>query len=83
MMASELDPALVSVGGGGGGSGESLTLSRDVKRACELLEKLQKSKYREFFFIVEAGAVAAGAIAAAVAGAAATIFRCFCCKTFC
>jgi len=24
---------------------ESLTLSRDVKRACELLEKLQKSKY--------------------------------------
>ena len=25
--------------------GESLTLSRDIKRACELLEKLQKSKY--------------------------------------
>jgi hypothetical protein len=24
---------------------ESLTLSRDIKRACELLEKLQKSKY--------------------------------------
>ena len=81
MMASELDPALVSVGGGGGGSGESLTLSRDVKRACELLEKLQKSKYREFFFIVEAGAIAAGAIAAAVADA--TIVGCFCYKTFC
>ncbi len=81
MMASELDPALVSVGGGGGGSGESLTLSRDVKRACELLEKLQKSKYREFFFIVEAGAIAAGAIAAADADA--TIVRCFCYKTFC
>ena len=81
MMASELDPTLVSVGGGGGGSGESLTLSRDVKRACELLEKLQKSKYREFFFIVEAGAIAAGAIAAAAADA--TIVRCFCYKTFC
>jgi len=27
---------------------ETLTLSRDVKRACELLEKLQKSKYRKF-----------------------------------
>jgi hypothetical protein len=27
--------------------GEQLTLSRDVKRACELLEKLQKSKYRK------------------------------------
>ena len=26
---------------------EQLTLSRDVKRACELLEKLQKSKYCE------------------------------------
>ena len=24
---------------------ESLTLSKDIKRACELLEKLQKSKY--------------------------------------
>ena len=24
---------------------ESLTLSNDIKRACELLEKLQKSKY--------------------------------------
>jgi C-terminal processing protease CtpA/Prc len=28
-----------------GAGAETLTLSRDVKRACELLEKLQKSKY--------------------------------------
>ncbi len=33
---------------GGGGGSDSLTLSRDIKRACELLEKLQKSKYCEF-----------------------------------
>ena len=35
-------------GGGGGMVGEidaGLTLSRDIRRACHLLEKLQKSKY--------------------------------------
>ncbi len=32
---------------GGNTGGDSLTLSRDIKRACELLEKLQKSKYRK------------------------------------